>query len=462
VLRHAAKSLQFAPPAYLMTLVPLKELAMALRFVTLDPGHFHAALVQKEMYPDVQPTAHVYAPLGGDLLAHLQRIAGFNSRADKPTAWQLEVHAAPDWLERFTREKPGHIAVLAGRNARKIDCLEAAVRAGLHVLSDKPWILVPEHLPRLERLLDDADRQGLIAYDIMTERYEVTSILQRELVQDPAIIGEPLPGTPDEPGVYMESVHFLKKLVAGAPLKRPAWFFDVHQQGEALSDVGTHLVDLMTWILFPEQPISAADWRIDAAKRWPTTLDRNQFQAVTGEADFPAFLQQQLSGGALPYFCNTQVAYRLRGVHVKLDVLWGYEAEAGAGDTHLAIFRGSRASVEIHQGKSENYRPELFVVPAKGSDPQVAEALHKKVQALQRQWPGVAVSRVLGGDKERLHVAIPETHRVGHEAHFAEVTHQFLKYVGKQTSLPAWERPNMLAKYGVTTQGVAVARTSRS
>ena len=427
---------------------------MTLRFVTLDPGHFHAALVQKEMYPGVEPTAHVYGPLGGDLIAHLQRIAGFNGRGDRPTTWRLEVHAEPDWLERFTREKPGHIAVLAGRNARKIDYLEAAVRAGLHVLSDKPWILVPEHLSRLQRVLDEADRQGLIAYDIMTERYEITSILQRELIQTPEVFGDPVPGTAEQPGVYMESIHFLKKLVAGVPLRRPAWFFDVHQQGEALSDVGTHLVDLVMWMLHPTQAIGAADWQIDAAKRWPTTLDRAQFQAITGEQDFPAFLREQLTGGALPYFCNTQVVYRLRGVHVKLDVLWGYEAEAGAGDTHLAIFRGSRANVEIHQGKAENFRPELYVVPAAGQESKVADALAKKVQGLQGVYSGVAVAQ----RERRLHVAIPDKHRLGHEAHFAEVTYQFLKYVGKQTQLPAWEKPNMLAKYGVTTQGVAKAR----
>jgi hypothetical protein len=50
----------------------------AVRLVTLEPGHFHAALVQKEMYPGVDPTVHVYAALGPDLLAHLGRIAGFN------------------------------------------------------------------------------------------------------------------------------------------------------------------------------------------------------------------------------------------------------------------------------------------------------------------------------------------------------------------------------------------------
>ena len=53
----------------------------------------------------------------------------------------------------------------------------------------------------------------------------------------------------------MESVHYLLKMVAGAPLRRPAWFFDVGQQGEGLSDVGTHLVDLVPWVLFPDQAI---------------------------------------------------------------------------------------------------------------------------------------------------------------------------------------------------------------
>jgi predicted dehydrogenase len=425
-----------------------------LRFVTLDPGHFHAALVQKEMYAGVDPTVHVYAPVGSDLVAHLQRIAGFNSRADKPTSWQLEVHAAPDWLERFAREKPGDVAVLAGRNARKIDYLEAALGAGLHVLSDKPWILVPEHLSRLERLLDDADRRGLIAGDIMTERYEITSILQRELVQDETVFGKPLTGSADEPGVYIESIHFLKKLVAGVPLKRPVWFFDVHQQGEALSDVGTHLVDLVMWILFPAQAMSRADWQIEAAKRWPTTLDRTQFQAITGEPDFPASLGEQLDHGKLPYFCNTQVRYRLRGIHVTLDVLWSYEAEAGGGDTHLAIFRGSRASVEIRQGKEQNYRPELYVVPIASEKARVGGALARRIQSLQTSWPGVTVAET----GSAYHVAIPDKHRLGHEAHFAEVTHQFLKYVSKQASMPAWEKPNMLAKYGVTTEGVARAR----
>src|SRR5437764_5833922 len=125
-----------------------------VRLMTLNPGHFHAALVQKEMYPEVAPRVDVYGPLGPDLIAHLGRISGFNHRAQSPTNWQLEVHTGPDWLERALQEGPGNVVVLAGFNRTKIDALLAAVEAGLNVLADKPWIIHHADLPRLEKALD--------------------------------------------------------------------------------------------------------------------------------------------------------------------------------------------------------------------------------------------------------------------------------------------------------------------
>ena len=430
-----------------------------IRFITLNPGHFHAALVQKEMYEHVDPTVHVYAPLGADLVAHLGRIAGFNTRASQPTRWQLEVHGSDEFLERLAREKPGNVVVIAGRNARKIDAILASLDAGMNVLADKPWILVPEDLPKVQQALDRADERGLIAYDIMTERYEITSLLQRALVQDESIFGAILPGAPEEPGVFMESVHYLKKTVAGAPLRRPPWFFDVHEQGEALSDVGTHLVDLAAWMLFPEQALDVAlDASILSAERWPTEVARDAFRQITGEADFPANLQASLQGDMLPYFCNSRVNYTLRGIHVKLDVIWDFEAQPGAGDTHLAIFRGSRSRVEVRQGREEKYQPELYVIPNKTMDyPLVRRALDRKLQALQAVYPGVGVVD-LG---THLRLAIPERYRVGHEAHFAQVTKQFLRYLRQQDTLPGWEKPNMLTKYLITTRGVALSRQAR-
>ena len=87
-----------------------------VRLMTVDPGHFHAALVQKEMYPGVDPSVDVYAPPGGDLDAHLKRIDAFNKRPAQPTAWKIDVHASTDFFERMLRERPGNVVVLSGRN----------------------------------------------------------------------------------------------------------------------------------------------------------------------------------------------------------------------------------------------------------------------------------------------------------------------------------------------------------
>ena len=427
-----------------------------IRFITLNPGHFHAALVQKEMYPQVARQTHVYGPLGPDLVLHLQRMAGFNTRRQNPTNWELEVHAGPDYLDRLRRERPGNVVVIAGRNATKIDAIRAAIDAGLHVLADKPWVLRPDDLPKLDAALAQAEERQLVAYDVMTERHEITSILQRELLQDEAIFGTIQAGSPEEPGVFMESVHYLKKLVAGVPLRRPSWFFDVAQQGEGLSDVGTHLVDLVMWLLYPEQPIDAAgDVCILSARRWPTVLTPADFHAITGEADFPDDILEDVQSGQLTYYCNTQVGYTVRGVHVKLNVLWDLEAEAGGGDTHRAVFRGGHARVEVRQGPEEHYQPELYVVPNRAIDlPRVRAALDNRVQRLQARYPGVGVIDL----DTHFRVAVPSSYRVGHEAHFAEVTGQFLRYVQGPDRLPAWERPNMLAKYTVTTRGVDLSK----
>ncbi len=335
------------------TLVALLGLAMGpeagaaeaapVRLMTLDPGHFHAALIQKEMYPGVSDTVHVYAPLGPDLSAHLLRVAQFNLRAEKPTGWREEVHASPDFLERMLAEKPGNVVVLSGRNLGKIDRILASVKAGLNVLADKPWIIASADFPKLEATLDTAKAMGIVAYDVMTERSEITNVLQRELVGDAGVFGGIVAGTEAEPGLEMESVHHVMKTVAGVPNIRPGWFFDTTQQGEGLADVGTHLVDLVPWILFPDQALDyKKDVRVLAGRRWPTILTRADFERVTGLREFPTSLAGLVKDDRLDFFANTEVSYVLRGVQVRLRALWNYEAPAGGGDTHSAVARGKR------------------------------------------------------------------------------------------------------------------------
>jgi predicted dehydrogenase len=425
-----------------------------LRFVVIDPGHFHGALVQAEMYETVAPVVQVYAPFGPDLLDYLGRINRFNRRAERPTRWQLEIHACPDFLERLAREQRDEggttVAIIAGRSRGKLALIEAALGAGMHVLADKPWIIRPDDRPRLAAALSAAARSGRVAYDIMTGRFEITSILLGALVRDADVFGAPLAGSPDEPAVVVTSGHHLMKRVDGVPNQRPAWFFDIAEQGEALADIGTHLVDLTHRTLFGDDvPDAATDVRMLAARHWPTRVSLAQFRQVTGEARWPDAVTGALAGDALDYGTNGRLDYAVRGVHVRFETVWNWEAPPGGGDTHHAVFRGNRARVEVRQGAMHGERRALVVVP----QADIAGALERRIAALQAAYPGVGLERQ-GAEWE---VVIPDRHRVGHEANFAQLARRFLGYVARPDSLPAWENLAMLTKYGVTTEAVALA-----
>jgi len=200
-------------PAILATLVLLSSVGaqtnrMHSQLIIVEPGHFHATLLQKDMYPWLDRRVSIYAPLGPELLDYLGRIAAFNTRVENPTSWQLAVHTSDDPMAEMLRDRPGNIVVFTGKNRQKIDRILAALRAGLNVLADKPWIISSADLPKLEEALRLARHRKLGAYDIMTERYEVTSELQREFVRDPAIFGAPV-------SVRARSVHNVMKTVAG-------------------------------------------------------------------------------------------------------------------------------------------------------------------------------------------------------------------------------------------------------
>ena len=81
-----------------------------VQLITLDPGHFHAALVQKSMYAGVDSVVHVYAPAdaqGSDLQLHLGRINAYNARAESPTHWKEEVYTGNDYFDKMLADKKG-------------------------------------------------------------------------------------------------------------------------------------------------------------------------------------------------------------------------------------------------------------------------------------------------------------------------------------------------------------------
>jgi predicted dehydrogenase len=421
------------------------------RIVTLDPGHFHASLVQKFMYADVDPLVHVYAPAGDDVKEHLARIERFNTRADSPTHWREQVYTGADYLEKMLAEKAGNVVVISGNNARKTDYIVRAIDAGLNVLGDKPMARTPADLVRLKEAFANAAAKKVLLYDIMTERSEITTLLQRELSRQPALFGELLPGTPLDPAITKESVHHFSKIVAGAPLKRPQWFFDVRQEGEGIVDVMTHLVDLVQWEAFPEQTLSPSDVNVLKAERSATRLTREEFKKVTGADDFPEFLRDdvreqgaRLKTKVLDVYSNGVIDYRLRGVHARVSVKWNFEAPAGTGDTHYSIMRGTKARLAIRQGAEQKFKPVLYIERADLAGRPLAEpVVASAIAALQQKYPGVGYR----SEGEDWMVTIPAKYDIGHEAHFGEVTERYLGYLRAPGTMPEWEVPNMIVKY---------------
>jgi predicted dehydrogenase len=425
-----------------------------VQVITLDPGHFHAALVQKTMYGQVDSVVHVYAPEGADVQDHLKRIAGYNGRPDDPTRWHEEVYTGPDFLEKMTGQKKGNVVVIAGNNRKKTEYIGQSVAAGLHVLADKPMCIDSAGFSELQLAFRTAEQKNVLLYDIMTERSEITTVLQKELSQLPEIFGQLQPGTPRDPAVTKESVHHFYKYVSGSPLKRPAWFMDVAQQGEGLVDVTTHLVDLVQWECFPEQ---ALDYRKDVqvlgARRWPTRMTQSEFSRITGLGTFPDYLRKDVvDDTVLNVFSNGEINYKLKGVHAKVSVVWNYQAPEGAGDTHFSVMKGTRANLEIRQGADEKYVPELYIKPTR-NDAAYETALAGAFQKIKIAYPGVELKK----GKGQWQVLIPEKYRVGHEAHFGQVMERFLGYL-QAGKLPAWEVPNMLTKYYTTTTALRMAR----
>ncbi|HBE43782.1 MAG TPA: oxidoreductase [Bacteroidales bacterium] len=421
--------------------------------MTVDPGHFHAALVQRKMYTEVNPVVNVYAPEGPDYLQHLGRIRGFNERSADPTSWDVIVFTGDDFFEKMLEERPGNVVVLSGNNLKKSEYITRSVNAGLNVYADKPMIITPEDFPILEEAFKVAGEKGILIYDIMTERFEVTTILQKLLSLNEEVFGKLTPGTQKEPAVSKISVHHFLKMVAGAPNIRPGWFFDVEQQGEGIVDVTTHLVDLVQWECFPEQILSPDDVDVVEAKRWPTVITKDQFRAVTNLDQFPDYLQKDIKNGNLNVFANGEMIYKLKGIWAKVSVEWKYEAPPGTGDTHYSVMRGTKCDIVIKQGKEEKFKPTLYIENMKGTSvKEFSGTLQKALASLP--YDGLTIEPA---GLTSLKINIPDKYRITHEEHFGQVTEKFLEYM-KDGKLPDWEVPGMITKYHTTTSALMKAR----
>jgi len=418
----------------------------------LNPGHFHAALVLRERHSRLADNIYVYSEPGPELDRFLEIVESFNNREVDPTCWEINVYRGQDSLDRLIAEKKGDIAILAGRNNTKMEYIDTLNRSGIAILADKPWITSRDALPFLRSTMAP-DRP--LAADIMTERYEIATLLQKEFLAEKNVFGQVRIDPDGSPAIFKECVHHLYKIVNDKPLVRPVWYFDIDVQGEGIVDTTIHLVDMIQWMMFPG---SAIDYEKDIdlmeARRWATRVPLDKFAKITGNDRFPRTIEEYVSGDDLNYFCNGELIYRIKDLPVHLRELWHLEEPTGGKDTHRSLIKGTRSDLMIRQLPETGFKTELLIIPH-ANKAQVEESIQDCLARWSDRYPGLSVV----AQKNALLIAIPDNLRTTHEQHFYRVRDAFIEHLDRDSEPPE-HRACMLAKYTLLAEARSMALAS--
>lgn len=432
-----------------------QNMKQKVELVVLDPGHFHAALLQKNSLAAVSDTVRVYAPKGAEVEQYLNDINSYNQRSENPTSWKEEAYLGGDYLSKMLSDRKGDVVVLAGNNKKKTSYILESIKAGYHVLSDKPLAINKQDFDMLTEAYRLAAEKDLLLYDLMTERYDILNIVEKELLNNPKVFGELQKGTLTDPAVSMESVHHFFKTVSGKPLIRPAWYYDVEQQGEGIADVTTHLIDLVNWQCFPDETVRyQSDVEVLDAQHWATRISLPEFTQSTQVDSFPSYLKKYVKNNKLEVMANGTLHYKVKGVHVSMKVTWNYTPPSNSGDTFTSVKRGSKATLKTIQDKESGFVKQLYVQQMPDTDSSDFESrLEGAIAPLQKSYPFLSVKKMNQG---LYLIDIPPADRLGHEAHFSKVAESFLHFL-RNGDMPEWENENTLSKYYITTTAVELA-----
>ena len=427
-----------------------------VKLIVLAPGHFHASLLQKSDISQVNDTVFVFAPEGVEVEQYLSNINSYNNREESPTNWFEVVYKGEDFFDRFKSSTEGNVVVLAGNNRDKTEYILTAIDARKNVLSDKPLAINNEDFLLLEEAYSLANSEGLYLYDMMTERYDLLNIIEKELIGNSDFFGTLQAGTPEDPAVYMESVHHFYKEVSGASLIRPAWYYDVEQQGEGIADVTTHLIDQLFWKCFPNQEINYnSDISSVSASHWPTEVTLDNYKRSTGSESFPDYLQKDIENSVLKVNANGVVKFDVKNYYAELKVLWNWQAPEGGGDTFSSVIKGTKAIMKTSQDADHNFVKQLFVQKPEGMDEtEFSDNLKNAIDKLRETYSFISYTQTSNVGEYLIN--IPLENREGHESHFTYVAEKFFSYLVNR-DMPEWEKTNTLAKYYITSRAVEVA-----
>src|SRR3989454_5217914 len=363
-------------------------------------------------YTTLFRSVFVYAREGAELGDFLALVERFNRRSPHPTRWRPVVTTSDDPLGRLVDERRGDVVVLAGKNGGKARTIRRLHESGFHVLADNPWLGEAAALEPVGASLEGWP----LAAEIMTGRHDVAAGLVKRLVGVPVLFGA---FRDDGLAIEQESVHHLEKLVDGAPLRRPWWFFDVRVQGSGPVDIPTHVVDQAEWLVGGDASAPA----LLSARAWSTRVPAEAFRRITGEAGFPRELEPFVDGDALSYRCNAELVYRIGRVTASAATRWNLSPLPGGGDASRSVAHGTRADIRLEQSARTGHRRRVFLEPRTDAA-GVVRVLLDTVTAWQAENPGVEGVPAGPGTYEG---TVPPPLDGGHETQLAPGLDQVLR-----------------------------------
>ncbi|WP_294080781.1 putative oxidoreductase C-terminal domain-containing protein [Proteiniphilum sp. UBA5384] len=402
--------------------------------MVLNPAHPHGAQIQNTLRSAFHADVHVYAPCENDLEeSYLNTINRHNRSDTVHYPWQIHTYIGEDYMEKMLQDNHGDVVIIASNNRSKSDYILRAAASGLNVIADKPMALNSSDFMKLTDAFAIAETQDRFISDLpaMSMRYSVTCLLQKELAAIPGIFGTLKKGSAEDPAVVQENLHYYYKRIL-----RPTWFFDVKQQGNGVTDVTTHLADLVLWSCFPEETVDyEKDIQIVSSKLWPITIQPGQFKKVTGIEPYPDSLTPYLEGEVLKVFSNGEIILKINETYVRLTARWDFEPPAGESDTHQSVLRGTHATLRIKPG----HPLDLYIEPSQKIDVQELEKeIRNHFEQLKNNYPFISLHQETNGwristkrraIKKETHINVPSQQEVS----------------------------RMLAKYYITTKADAVA-----
>ena len=97
------------------------------------------------------------------------------------------------------------------------------------------------------------------------------------------------------------------------------------------------------------------------------------------ERAWPEDLAPRIRSDVFEYFCNGQIDYRVRGVHVRLEVPWDWQAQRGE-DTHQALNRRTRSDTRCGRVPRNDLGRSL-------AENDIGATLQRRIAAVASEFP---------------------------------------------------------------------------